>query len=213
MTLLADAPPSKPVAVLELFTSEGCSSCPPADALLEKFSSRPGVITLSFHVDYWNDLGWEDPYSAGFSTERQRLYSARLAKGRTYTPQLVVNGELEFVGSDAARLTGALEHPRPLPVEVLVTRAQRVGNTIEAAVSPSTATVFLVQRQVQGKVTRGENSGATLRHVNVVRAISAGGATVRFRIPDHGPQQFSVVAVVQDAKTLRIDGAALRTVE
>src|SRR6266404_8350655 len=90
-------PPDKPV-VVELFTSQGCSSCPPADALLGELARRDDVIALGFHISYWDSLGWKDPFSRPQSTERQRVY-ARLFGGQIYTPQLVVDGTIEMVGS------------------------------------------------------------------------------------------------------------------
>lgn len=213
MTLLASPP-----HVLELFTSEGCSSCPPADALLERTAVRDDVIVLSFHVDYWNDLGWADPYSDEASTERQRRYSARLARGRTYTPQLVVDGETEFVGSDGARLREALARKIEKRTEVKITRARKQGEEVDVQVQSSSReplTVLLVQRAAQGKVTRGENAGVTLRHVNVVRALRTlppGNGTVRLPLPPGG-HAFSVVILAQAEDSLRIDGAAIRSVD
>lgn len=101
-------PGVKHVAVLELFTSQGCSSCPSADRLLDMYSNKENVIALSFHVDYWNRLGWKDPYSSSEYTQRQYKYASSL-NSSVYTPQLVINGENEMVGSDAKRIDNTLK--------------------------------------------------------------------------------------------------------
>ena len=104
---------AEPVAVVELFTSQGCSSCPPADAVLSRVDElarekKLSVYVLSFHVDYWNRLGWTDPYSDDEFTRRQNQYAGLFRSNRVYTPQMIVNGQTEFVGSDAKRATQAI---------------------------------------------------------------------------------------------------------
>src|SRR5215831_2849177 len=107
--------------VVELFTSEGCSSCPPADKLLAELASRPDVLALSFHVDYWNGLGWKDPYSSHEATERQNHYATLLDLGTVYTPQIVVDGKWQAIGSDRADVEHALGLARRDRQEVPVT--------------------------------------------------------------------------------------------
>lgn len=107
--------PFEPVAVIELFTSQGCSSCPPADVLLSKTitdakENGKKIFAISFHVDYWNRLGWTDPFSDKKYSDRQSAYADQLNPGQVYTPQMVVNGEKEFVGSDQKALNDALQH-------------------------------------------------------------------------------------------------------
>ena len=98
--------------VVELFTSEGCSSCPPADALLAELATRPEVLALSFHVDYWDRLGWKDPFSSAAATARQRHYAEILGLGNVYTPQIVVDGRWQAVGSDRGEVEHALDAAR-----------------------------------------------------------------------------------------------------
>ena len=168
----------------ELFTSEGCSSCPPADdvlAALDRDLAPHGLITLSFHVDYWNDLGWPDPYSSPLFTARQRTYATAFGERGVYTPQLVIAGREAFVGSDAQRARAAihaqldsakpsvalhLEAKRESPTSLRVrwsTALPRDSRVYLAAVEPSSTT----------RVPRGENAGRTLRHVQVVRALDS----------------------------------------
>src|SRR5712671_4480747 len=109
--------------VVELFTSQGCSSCPPADALLAELAKRPDVLALSFHVDYWDRLGWKDPYSSRAATDRQNRYAKLLALHTVYTPQIVVDGKWEAVGSDRADVERALDLARRDRPEVPVTLA------------------------------------------------------------------------------------------
>ena len=168
-----------PVAVLELFTSEGCSSCPPADALLSQLDRemrRAGrnVLLLSFHVDYWNRLGWTDPYSGPEFTARQRSY-ARALPSRTYTPQLVVNGRAHVVGSRGPAVRAAIDDALASPPAHAVTVA-REGDGLAYRIDPeppSTATLelALVERGLSQAVLRGENRGRRLRHDNVVRSL------------------------------------------
>ena len=111
---------SRPV-VLELFTSQGCSSCPPADAYIGELSQHKDVLALSFHVDYWDGLGWKDPFSLAISTERQQLYSAARRRASVYTPQVVIDGMDEFVGTDRRNIGQALATARTgVPVEISI---------------------------------------------------------------------------------------------
>src|SRR5690606_23996855 len=98
--------------VVELFTSQGCSSCPPADRFLGELAARPGVIALGLHVDYWDYIGWKDPYARRAHTERQRDYSRTLNQRYVYTPQMVINGAFQAIGSDRAAVDGLIEEAR-----------------------------------------------------------------------------------------------------
>jgi hypothetical protein len=159
--------------VVELFTSEGCSSCPPADALLAELAGRPDVLALSLHVDYWDRLGWKDPYSSHAATDRQNRYATLLALPSIYTPQIVVDGRWQAVGSDRA---GALEIARRDRPAVPVTLALDNGQaqiTLGPGGDGVAASVLLIgfDRRHVSAVKRGENSGRTLAHVDVVRGI------------------------------------------
>jgi hypothetical protein len=162
--------------VVELFTSEGCSSCPPADALLAELAGRPDVLALSFHVDYWDRLGWRDPFSSPAATERQQRYAELLRLATVYTPQMVVDGRWQAVGSDHAEVQRALDSAGHTVAEVPVALAIDRGLAqikLGAAGDPVSGAVLLIgfDRRHVTAVQRGENSGRTLAHVDVVRGI------------------------------------------
>ena len=162
--------------VVELFTSEGCSSCPPADALLAEFARRPDLLALSFHVDYWDRLGWKDPFSSPAATERQERYAELLSLATVYTPQMVVDGRWQAVGSDHAEVQRALDAAGHGVAEVPVSLAIDGGLAkikLGAAGDPVSGAVLLIgfDRRHVTAVQRGENSGRTLAHVDVVRGI------------------------------------------
>jgi hypothetical protein len=160
--------------VVELFTSQGCSSCPPADALLGELAQRPDVLALSFHVDYWNYIGWTDPFSSKEATERQRGYSRAFRRSMVYTPQIVVAGRLEMVGSDRSAVEAAIRQtavaatvvPRFLPDEGT---GMRVAIPAGSPAKPATIWLAFIDSRHTTPVRRGENAGATLTNYNVVR--------------------------------------------
>jgi len=157
--------------VVELFTSQGCSSCPPADRLLGEIKHQPGVIALSLHVDYWDYIGWEDPYGKARHTDRQQAYKRRLALDYVYTPQIVVDGRLQAVGSRRSAVVEGIERARATPpaVRPSLTAARAV---IPAAEIAGTARVWLVTFDAEHatRVGAGENAGDRLVNHNVVRA-------------------------------------------
>lgn len=156
--------------VIELFTSQGCSSCPPADQLLAELAAAPDVIALAFHVDYWNDLGWADPFSRAAFTARQQVYAGDA--GRVYTPALVVNGAADVVGSNRRAVAKAIAGARRLPV--LPARATVDGAAVRVEATPpdgTTAVVAVYEDGLRTAVPRGENAGATLPNDRVVRAL------------------------------------------
>lgn len=220
--------------VVELFTSQGCSSCPPADRLVAEVASRPEyagrIIALSFHVDYWNRIGWEDPFSSPAWTERQHTYGRALRLDNVYTPQTVVNGVRQFVGSDRAEFERAIEKAAA-PLASTSVSAVRDGSKIRATAkatferAPEASEYFVVvvltEREITTVVTRGENSGRTLVNDHVVRRLetparlrgkvgSSADGTVEFDVdPSWKVENLEVVAFVQDPKTMKIVGAGV----
>jgi hypothetical protein len=183
------------VAVVELFTSEGCSSCPPADVLLADLQHQnPSVYALEFHVDYWDNLGWPDRFSSPDWTRRQRAYARSLGDPSLYTPQMIVGGADAFNGSDRTRakadVVRSLERPAPVHLSVRPHSAgpEAVAIDFDAPGAPADATVDIavVQHGATTDVRAGENAGRTLRHVNVVRAFAVASlpsSTLTIRVP------------------------------
>ncbi|NCD72290.1 DUF1223 domain-containing protein [Mucilaginibacter agri] len=166
-------------AVCELFTSEGCSSCPPADALLktlEKDYPANNVYVMEFHVDYWDKLGWKDKYSNPAYTKRQNAYCTAL-QSQTYTPQMIVNGKQQLIGSDKAKVHYAIDEAlkkdqKSLSIEYnVIVRDEQADITFvsEGFDKKDILNVALVQSEDSSAVKAGENNGHTLRHVNIVR--------------------------------------------
>lgn len=183
---------AKTPVLVELFTSEGCSSCPPADSLLariEKEQPVPGAlaIVLSQHVDYWDQLGWRDPYSSAQFTRRQGVYAGRFNGQGNYTPQMVVDGKVEFVGSDTRRaLTAITEAAKKPKGGVRLTSVDKkpgakesgewtVHVDVDAVSTDAEIMVALVEPSASSQVTRGENGGRALQHVAVVRSLIPAG--------------------------------------
>jgi hypothetical protein len=187
----------RPTTVVELFTSQGCSNCPPADALVRKMSTEPGVVALSYSVDYWDYLGWKDTAARPEFTRRQRAYAETRGDRSIYTPQVVINGRLHAVGSDRTaidrQITALTDDGRLLdvPVDFEVTREAlviRIGDVPEDRPRPS-ATVWLIHfekaRTVQ--IGRGENSGRVVTYANLVRSMQPvgmwKGTALRLELP------------------------------
>lgn len=173
----------RPVAVIELFTSQGCSSCPPADKLLAQTmddakKNGQNIIALSFHVDYWNRLGWADPFSDAAYSERQSDYVEAMHLRSAYTPQMVVNGQYEFVGSNSKDLKAALEKAlKSEPAAVFITLtattngegAPQISYELNGDYAGCEVHFALVSLHETTAVARGENSGRELKNENVVR--------------------------------------------
>jgi len=166
--------------VVELFTSQGCSSCPPADKLFGKYVDRTDLLALSYNVDYWDYLGWKDTLASPDNTERQRNYAQARGDGQVYTPQAVIDGRTHAVGSNQAQIDAALaKYSDGLPVHLsLSSTGDAVTVNIDAA-DPAAkaamphATLWLVMydRSVTVPIGRGENSGRTITYNNVVRKL------------------------------------------
>ena len=205
--------------VVELFTSEGCSSCPPADALLAELAGRPDLLALSFHVDYWDRLGWKDPFSSPDATRRQHGYADLLGLTTVYTPQMVVDGRWQAVGSDRSEVEQALGSARRNRDEVPVTLAVDHGRA-QVTMGPGTdgvaAILLLVgfDRRHVSAVTRGENDGRTLSHVDVVRSIEEAAQFDGGRRTFEAPIRSSSdrVAAILQARDGRVLGVAVRDV-
>jgi hypothetical protein len=165
--------------VVELFTSEGCSSCPPADELLSELArSRPDVLPLAFHITYWDRLGWPDPFALHAATDRQRDYAATLGLDSIYTPQMVVDGHRDVVGSDRGSVLAALRDaaaalPPPVALHLARTRGQVTLEVGEGA-RAQRGSVLLVGYDAAHRtaVARGENAGRMLTESNVVRSLT-----------------------------------------
>ncbi len=180
------AAPVQPVLV-ELFTSEGCSDCPPADDLLARLQATqfvPGAraIVLSEHVTYWNHEGWRDPFSSDVMNDRQNQYAQQFSLKDVYTPQMVVDGAEQFVGSDAAKLRSAVAQAAGMPKkEIAISDVQWVNGNLHFSVhGPAAAhtSLFgaLAENATVSEVRKGENAGRTLHHVAVVREIKEFGS-------------------------------------
>jgi hypothetical protein len=179
---LAQTPPNAAPVLVELFTSEGCSSCPPADVLLEKLDrlqpiSDARLIVLSEHVDYWDHLGWRDPYSSAEATARQERYARLFATEGPYTPQMVVDGAAQFVGSDAREADAAIR--KAAQHDKVGVRLFPEKGRVRVEVDPlpggkgKKCGVYVAIAQDSGtsNVARGENKGRTLHHVAIVKQL------------------------------------------
>jgi hypothetical protein len=205
-------------AVVELFTSEGCSSCPPAETYLRELARRSDVLALSFHVDYWDDLGWRDRFGLTEAVQRQRTYARTLHLASVYTPQVVIDGQADYVGSDRTSIGRTLAAARDGVAVALSIRDGLVS--VDLAARPGTAAgdVVLVGylREALSTIGRGENSGRTLTEINIVRSIRVlgtwNGRAERFeaRMDSLTPDATDVAVLVQPGGQGPIIGAASR---
>ncbi len=218
-------------AVVELFTSEGCSSCPPAEAHLNDLAvfadQNPNVklYPLAFHVDYWNYLGWKDPFSQEMFTARQRAYAAKQRRGNIYTPQMIVNGVDQFVGSHRHKgtplISKALSDLSPMAnLSITSIENKKDGMTISYELmgdfNRQTAMLFaLVESNLGTQVKRGENRGRTLIHHNVVRHLETAKAkkSDTVTIPYTINKKLSLIAFAQDRQTFEIIAATEKSLD
>jgi hypothetical protein len=223
---------SRTPVLIELFTSEGCSDCPPADALLQRLDrSQPvngaDLIVLSEHVDYWNGIGWKDPYSSHEYSQRQSAYAGLFGLGSVYTPQMVVDGRFEFVGSDERRALEAAENSsRAEKIAVSLSSVHLEPNYVlalhidaaqlPASGSATSATVLLAiaDESDESHVSGGENGGRTLKHIAVVRSLAQVGSVnqseklsreIKVNIGNER-QNMRLIAFVQEERTGRVWG-------
>jgi len=230
----APAQAASPMPVLvELFTSEGCSDCPPADDLLAHMDRGQPVegvqlIVLSEHVDYWNRLGWTDPFSSAFYSQRQNGYSQRFGLNSVYTPQMVVDGGAEFVGSDERRAQQVIrEAAKREKVAVRISRVRTEGDALyfhvdaDAIESKPAADLFaiLADNQDSSNVKRGENGGRNLTHVAVARVFgrpqslkrgSAYASELKFDLHGWDTKTLRLVVFIQERGQGRVLGATMK---
>ncbi len=207
----ASAAETRPV-VVELFTSQGCSSCPPADALLGELAKRRDVVALGFHITYWDGAQWRDPFARRESTDRQTAYDKRLTGGQVYTPQMIVDGGEDVIGSDRAAVFAAIAGARPIALAPVAFAADRKSVEIGAGAAPAGSNVLLA-RYALARATRvegGENAGRSSTDFNAVTALATLGAwnggAVSF--PIQPPADGEGLAVLVQAPDGRIYGAA-----
>jgi hypothetical protein len=231
LAFAADPPSSTPI-VVELFTSEGCSSCPQADALLRKLDSSqpvPGaqLIVLEEHVDYWDDQGWKDPFSSHEWTVRQTGYAQRLNVRAPYTPQMVINGGIELLGSDSSGAIKAFNETRSLPAVPIHISAVRVESGkmhahVETGEVPAKAEIFvaLVLDHTDTQVKRGENGGRHLEHVDVLQSLNSAGKAQKGQsfskdvvVSAKPGSAYRLIAFVQEPDQGKIVGAAVERLQ
>jgi hypothetical protein len=208
--------PENGFALVELFTSEGCSSCPPADELVSRIikeDKNKAVYVLGYHVDYWNHLGWRDEFSKAEYSERQRKYAAYLHSD-VYTPQIVVNGKKEFVGSSEGTLRNAIQAGlQQTGIEPVALNDVHFSNTILSLqyqtknIANRVLLIAFVQNNAQSNVKSGENSGHVLSHVNIVRDLESiklnkPNSAENIKLPaGFNPQTWQVIGFVQNTAT------------
>lgn len=209
-------------AVMELFTSQGCSSCPAADNLLGKYAAlhNEHIIALAFHVDYWNRLGWTDSFSSGKYSQRQRDYAMTITNSSVYTPQLVINGEKEFVGSDVVKISAAVSNAVKLKAAVTISidKIEKNGKnisvkyTLDKTLKNTTMQAALVQKQVFTNILKGENRGLALINYNVVRDFNSSqtsniSSIINLKLPaGYTEKDFEVALFLQDNASGKIIG-------
>ena len=210
-------------AIVELFTSEGCSSCPAADDAVASIAQtyKENVYVLGFHVDYWNRLGWKDEFSTAAFSDRQRKYATALGIEGVYTPQVVVNGQVEFVGSNIDRLNTVVKQDLNTATNqpINITAVSTGNNTIEVAYqinenANTLLNIALVQLHAITNVKRGENEGRKLNHINIVRdfkTVPAKNSTgkITLTLPaGMAAKDYKLIGYLQNSQSLQTLGVA-----
>ena len=201
--------------VVELYTSQGCSSCPPADALFRKLADREDVIALSMHVDYWDYIGWKDEFADPDHAKRQRDYAFVAGRRSIYTPQMIVNGRTDIIGTRPMELAAAIsKYQRTRSLEVSLSR-NGSDVTVEVAPQDGFAGPFVLylmryQRLREARITRGENRGRTLHYANVVEGLTTLGewdGATPLEMTVAAPGDLPVVVLVQSGPVGQMAGA------
>ena len=221
----AERSQDKPFVVIELFSSEGCSSCPPADQLVSQLTAwarrnHQLVYPLIFHVDYWNNLGWTDAFSKPEFTQRQYHYARIFQDQGVYTPQMIVNGSDAFVGADQEHLQNDMNQELTKPTSVLLNISYKKHNSriivsynVTGFADHDVVNIALLERGLSSQVTAGENAGRTLHHDNVVRQFQTqplSEGSMQATVPLNNTSdlsQSSVIVYVQDPQTMKIKAA------
>lgn len=214
LALMLAAPAEARPVVVEMFTSQACSSCPPADALLQKLAAEPGILALSFNVTYWNGPAWTDTDSLQAATDLQYWYADVGHNSEVYTPEAVVDGAVQLVGSDADNIAAAIAAAKTAPagdVPINILPGMPLGLTVGRGSGAATVWLYGYDALHQTRIGGGENGGAVITEVNVVRSITRLGAwrgdAESFTIP---PVAGGHLAVVLQGKEGAILGAAAR---
>ena len=204
----------RPVVVVELFTSQGCSSCPPAEAVLLDLAQNPNVLALAFHVDYWDRLGWPDPYSSPEATRRQYEYAGHFDESTVYTPQIVVGGRQGIVGSYRAEVLAAIDADLADSDTTVSLRVRREGGTLDIGIGAGLGRGQLLlvgfDARIVTNVRRGENAGRSIVQANVVRSVEAvaewDGSALTLAKPVPLGERTALILQAEDGRIL---GAAL----
>ncbi len=211
-------------ALVELFTSQGCSSCPSADRLLGKYAAENNehIIAIAFHVDYWNRLGWQDPFSSAAFSDRQRNYASSFGNESIYTPQVIINGSSKMIGSDASKVAAAVSRAMAQQSTAGISIANAAAKdgtisfsyTISGTYNKTVINAALVQRKVETAIRAGENRGVNLSNYNVVRdftttTASQSSGTMELALPTGTKAtDYSIVVYLQQADQGKITAVA-----
>lgn len=203
--------------VVELFTSQGCSSCPPADEMMRVLAERDDVIALSLHVDYWDYIGWKDEFAVPANAKRQRGYAMAAGRKSVYTPEMIVNGESDIVGAKPMKLATLIDRHKSKPAQVTLSLV-RHGDQVEISAQPLSDDLAPMEVQLlryqparRAKITRGENAGRTVHYVNVTqdwRVVTKWNGRKDLTLRTAAPEDLPVVVLIQKSNHGPIIAAA-----